>query len=224
MHFQSYEITMSDAGTVQLPAEVVRACGPDIVLLRGLADCLMLYPEDLFNSRLGALMSDVDQDLRSLKRFIAGGAYAAELDSTGCLEIPGGLASFAELDSGLALLCVGKHARLMSASRWSELRGAVEDGGGSVEVDRAPGDPLTWLVPDADTPRVLALVRHALAGLTGQPEDPERLLDVLGVIGPPEDGSVEVLVAARDATHPAGNAWSISRVPLRLTSLQDAAS
>lgn len=224
MLFQSYEITMSDAGTVQLPAEVVRAYGPNVVLLKGLAYCLMLYPEDLFNSRLGALMSDVDQDFRNLKRFISGGAYCAELDSTGYLEIPGGLASFAELDSGLALLCTGKHARLMSAARWAELRGAVEAGGGSIEVDRAPGDPLTWFVPDAETPRVLALARHALAGLTGQPEDPGRLLDVLGVIGPTEDGSVEVLVAARDATQSAGNAWSISRVPLKLASLQDAAS
>ncbi|MBN1193683.1 MAG: hypothetical protein JXA36_08365 [Coriobacteriia bacterium] len=224
MHFQSYKITMSDAGTVHLPAEAVRAYGPNVVLLKGLADCLMLYPEGLFNSRLGSLMSDVDQSLRNLKRLIAGGAYAAELDSTGYLEIPGDLASFAELDSGLALLCVGKHARLMSASRWSELRGAVEAGGGSVEVDRAPGDPLTWLVPDVEAPGVLALVRHALAGLTGQPEDPGRLLDVLGVIGPTEDGSVEVLVAARDATQSAGIAWSISRVPVKLTSLQDAAS
>lgn len=205
-------------------SEVVCAYGPNVVFLKGLADCLMLYPEDLFNSRLGALMSDMDQSLRNLKRFIAGGAYAAEIDSTAYLEIPGELASFAELDSGLALLCVGEHARLMSASRWSELRGAVEAGGGSVEVDRAPGDPLTWLVPDAETPRVLALARHALAGLTGQPEDPERLLDVLGVIGPTEDGSIEVLVAARGATQSAGKAWSISRVPLKLASLQDAAS
>ena len=51
-----------------------------------------------------------------------------------------------------------------------------------------------------------------------------NLLELLGVIGPTEDGSVEVLVAARGATQSAGKAWSISRVPLKLASLQDAAS
>lgn len=117
MHFQSYEITMSDAGAIELPDEVADALGPNVVLFKGERGTLILCPGDRFGSCLGATTASTDRSLRDRKRFAVGGAYAAELGLHGKLEIPEHLAWYAELSHDLTLQCLGTHCKIINRTR-----------------------------------------------------------------------------------------------------------
>lgn len=117
MHFQSYEITMSDAGAIELPDEVAVALGPNVVLFKGEGGTLILCPEDRFDSCLGAIMAPADRSLRDRKRFAVSGAYSAELGSHGKLEIPEHLAWSAGLSRDLTLQCLGTHCKIINRAR-----------------------------------------------------------------------------------------------------------
>lgn len=111
----TYRLTMTDCGTLELPGEVVRPLGPAVVLFRGVDGCLMLCAQDRFDNCMDAMMPPDDHNLRTLRRFIAGSAYATGLGPDGALEIPAELTSFTGLGSAVVLTWTGVHARLVAA-------------------------------------------------------------------------------------------------------------
>ncbi|MBN1192733.1 MAG: hypothetical protein JXA36_03440 [Coriobacteriia bacterium] len=114
MVFGTYELTMTDTGTIELPAEVADDLGPNVVLFKGVRGTLVLCPENRFEGCLSAVMESEDRGARERKRFAAGGAYATELGPRGELEIPEHLAWYAELNRDLTLQCLGAHCAIVN--------------------------------------------------------------------------------------------------------------
>lgn len=112
MVFGTYDLTVTDTGTIELPTEVAEAVGPDIVLFKGVRGTLILCPEDHFEGCLTAMMESDDRDARERKRFATGGAYATELGPRGEVEIPENLAWYANLGRNLILRCLGTHCEI----------------------------------------------------------------------------------------------------------------
>jgi MraZ protein len=121
-----YECKMDAKGRLTLPSKIKsklpEVSGNQLVLIRGLEPCLVLYPLVEYRkiySRIGALNEFVEE-YRSLQRNVFSRISEVELDGAGRLLIPKSMLKYAKLEKEVILVGTGNRMELWDSIAYEE--------------------------------------------------------------------------------------------------------
>lgn len=123
-----YTHTIDPKKRLSLPSKFRKELGKQVVVTRGLDNCLFVYPinewkkigEKLANLPLG------QADTRGFNRFILSGAVEASIDSLGRVLVPEYLRDFASLKDKVVLAGVQTRIEIWDEKKWSEYKRKIE--------------------------------------------------------------------------------------------------
>lgn len=113
---------MDTKGRVIVPAKFREQLGGELVITRGLDDCLFAYSKEAWSAleeKLSSL-SFADKKIRSFNRFFLAGATDLEADKLGRILMPPALRKFASLDKEVVWVGVGNRIEIWDIDKWNE--------------------------------------------------------------------------------------------------------
>jgi MraZ protein len=121
MFLGEYQHTLDAKGRVSLPIKFRYSTGGQIVVSKGLEECLYVYPATGYQALLDKLMAggDFDRNIRALRRFFIAGASETDVDSAGRIAITPALRAHAGLTKDVVVAGVGDHIELWDAAKWA---------------------------------------------------------------------------------------------------------
>ncbi|RYY14198.1 MAG: division/cell wall cluster transcriptional repressor MraZ [Cytophagaceae bacterium] len=119
-----YDCKLDPKGRLVLPAKV-KAALPDtdanqLVLVRGLEPCLVLYPRSawkVIEDRVTAL-DEFNDEYRQFQRNFMRGMMDVELDSIGRFLLPGSLRRYAGLEKDAVVVGIGNRCEIWDPARY----------------------------------------------------------------------------------------------------------
>lgn len=117
-----YSHAIDAKGRLIIPSKFRDELGDKFAVTKGLDGCLLLYPEDGWESFVMKLQSlpTARKDAREIKRFYLGGALETEFDKQGRILIPANLLKFAGINNEAVVVGVGNHAEIWSSEKWED--------------------------------------------------------------------------------------------------------
>ena len=112
---------IDEKGRLIIPSKLREELGENIIVTRGLEDCLFLYSFkewSLIVSKLKALPF-TKKDARSFTRMFLSGATNAEFDKQGRIKIPAPLLDYASLDKETVIIGVNDRLEIWSKEKWN---------------------------------------------------------------------------------------------------------
>ncbi|MBJ6145117.1 division/cell wall cluster transcriptional repressor MraZ [Hymenobacter sp. BT559] len=121
-----YDCKLDPKGRLVLPAKV-KAALPDayanqLVLVRGLEPCLVLYPRsawDVIQARVMAL-DEFNEEYRQFQRNFLRGVTEVELDNIGRFLLPGSMRRYAGLEKEAIIVGLGNRCELWDPTRYDD--------------------------------------------------------------------------------------------------------
>jgi MraZ protein len=88
---------------------------------RGFGRELVVYTPDGYEGFLARLlaMDGFKNNVRDAKRYFTANAHVVDLDKSGRLNLPAGLATWAGLEGDAVVIGAGDHAEIMSPAEWA---------------------------------------------------------------------------------------------------------
>lgn len=122
MFLGEYQHTLDAKGRVSLPRKFRDETGSQLVVSKGLENCLYVYPAAGYREFLDDLMtaSSFDRNGRAVRRFFTSGATEVEVDSAGRVSLSPVLREFAALAKDVVVAGVGDHIEIWDARKWSD--------------------------------------------------------------------------------------------------------
>lgn len=122
-----YQHTLDDKGRVALPARFRELLGPRFMLVRGLDECLFIYPLDEWERLVERLKSvPISQsDFRAFARYFLAGAVEVEPDKQGRFVLPSHLREYAGLTKEVSILGVGNRLEIWDRAKWEEMKARI---------------------------------------------------------------------------------------------------
>lgn len=123
-----YTHTLDEKRRVSVPSTFREDLDGDVVLTRGLDNCIFLFPQEQWQKIADELseLSFGDSDSRGLNRFLLSGAREISLDDSGRMLIPDFLASFADLEDEAVFAGVNTRIEIWAKDRWNDYTEDVE--------------------------------------------------------------------------------------------------
>lgn len=123
-----YRHTLDDKKRISLPAKFRKEVGKNVVLTRGLDNCIFLYPQKEWAKITEKLaeLSIGQAGSRGFNRFMLSGAVEANVDSAGRILIPDFLKDFAGLTGKVVLAGVYNRIEIWEEKAWSEYTKRIE--------------------------------------------------------------------------------------------------
>ncbi|MEX2641031.1 MAG: division/cell wall cluster transcriptional repressor MraZ [Balneolales bacterium] len=128
-----YEHSIDSKGRVSFPHKLRRYLSPDaggrFTILRGLENCLLLYPEDQWlkvEEKLSGINFFKSEGRTVLRNFLRS-AEDLILDSQNRLPLPGNLKQWAGIDSRAIFIGMGERIELWSPDRLAKQDESLED-------------------------------------------------------------------------------------------------
>lgn len=112
---------LDEKGRIIIPSKLREELGENIIVTRGLEDCLFIYSEkewSLIVSKLKSLPF-TKKDARSFTRMFLSGATATEFDKQGRIKISLPLIEYAELNKECIIIGVNDRLELWSKDKWN---------------------------------------------------------------------------------------------------------
>lgn len=112
---------LDEKGRIIIPSKLREELGENIIVTRGLEDCLFIYSEkewSLIVSKLKSLPF-TKKDARSFTRMFLSGATAIEFDKQGRIKISLPLIEYAKLDKECIIIGVNDRLELWSKEKWN---------------------------------------------------------------------------------------------------------
>ena len=106
-----YKHTLDPKKRLSLPSKWRKELGKELVVTRGLDNCLFVYPLrewEKITEKIGQLPLG-QADTRSFNRFFLSGAVEVEVDSVGRILVPDFLKDFATLNTNVVLAGIHNH-------------------------------------------------------------------------------------------------------------------
>lgn len=130
MFFGEYTHTMDAKGRVSLPARHRNQLAGEVVLVKGLENCLWAFTPEAFQEFLGSMAKReaFDPRLRQTRRFFLAGAQDVELDSAGRIRVPQVLRDYAGLTKDVVVTGNGDRIELWDAGAWSDYQSTIDIG------------------------------------------------------------------------------------------------
>jgi MraZ protein len=128
MFLGEYQHTLDAKGRLSLPAKFRSQMTGSIVVVKGLEDCLYVFPSEDYENFLGQLTArgDFDTKFREVRRFFAAGAKEDELDTAGRIGIPANLRAYAKLERDVTVIGNGDRVEIWDAAAWAAYIGETE--------------------------------------------------------------------------------------------------
>lgn len=126
-----YTHVLDDKKRLTLPKKFKSELGKNVVLTRGLDNCLFLYSQKEWERTAGKLkeLSFTQADTRGFNRFMFSGAAEVEQDSAGRILIPDNLKRFANLRGKVVLAGVSDRVEVWDEREWQKYTAKVEKQG-----------------------------------------------------------------------------------------------
>lgn len=96
--------TIDSKGRVFVPAKFRGDLQGDLVIVKGLDDCIVLYNEEQWNAFIKKLETYGEIQMKKIKRFILASAFNTELDSQGRIVISQALRDHAKIEKEIAFV------------------------------------------------------------------------------------------------------------------------
>ena len=129
MFMGEYSHTIDAKGRIIVPAKFRESLGDNIVVTKGLDNCLFVYTSEdwrKFEEKLRTLPL-TNKDARKFTRFFLAGAAEMEIDKQGRILIPSVLREFAALEKDVVLGGVGSRIEIWDKARWNESISIYDD-------------------------------------------------------------------------------------------------
>ena len=113
---------------ISLPVKFRKEVGKNVVITRGLDNCLFVYSLKSWkkiSAKLGEL-SIGQADQRGFNRFLLSGAVEVEVDSVGRILIPDFLKDFAGLKNKVVITGVNDRIEVWNERLWNEYKRRIE--------------------------------------------------------------------------------------------------
>lgn len=113
--------SIDEKGRIIIPAKLREELGENIIVTRGLEDCLFIYSENEWSkvvSKLGTLPF-TKKDARSFNRMFLSGATNALFDKQGRVKISIPLINYAELKKECVIVGVGDRLEVWAKDKWN---------------------------------------------------------------------------------------------------------
>ena len=129
MFMGEYSHTIDAKGRIIVPAKFRESLGDNIVVTKGLDNCLFVYTSEdwrKFEEKLRTLPL-TNKDARKFTRFFLAGGAEMEIDKQGRILIPSVLREFAALEKDVVLVGVGSRIEIWDKARWNESISIYDD-------------------------------------------------------------------------------------------------
>ena len=116
-----YQHTIDSKGRVFVPAKFRSDLQGDLVIVKGLDSCIVLYNEEQWNAFIKKLETYGEMQMKRIKRFILASAFNTELDSQGRIVIPEDLRKHAGIEKEIAFIGLNNCVEIWRPDRFSEI-------------------------------------------------------------------------------------------------------
>lgn len=123
-----YTHTLDPKKRLSLPSKWRKELGSEVVITRGLDNCLFVYPLkewQTITEKIGRLPLG-QADTRGFNRFFLSGAQEVEIDSAGRILIPDFLKEFAGLNSKVVLAGIHDRVEIWDQNSWTDYKRHIE--------------------------------------------------------------------------------------------------
>lgn len=113
---------LDEKGRIIIPSKLREGLGENIIVTRGLEDCLFIYSEkewSLIVSKLKSLPF-TKKDARSFTRMFLSGATATDFDKQGRISISTPLKEYASLNKECIIIGVNDRLEIWSKEKWND--------------------------------------------------------------------------------------------------------
>ena len=122
-----FKHTVDDKKRISMPIKFRKEIGKNIIVTKGLDNCLFLYPLKEWKNiseKLGSLGMG-QSDTRGFNRFMLAGASEISVDSVGRILIPDHLKSFAGIENKVVFAGVHNRVEIWDDARWETYKTSV---------------------------------------------------------------------------------------------------
>jgi len=123
-----YKHTLDPKKRLSLPSRWRKELGKNLVITRGLDNCLFVYPLrewQKITDKIGQLPLG-QADTRSFNRFFLSGAVEVEVDSVGRILVPDFLKDFACLSASVVLAGIHSRIEIWDEKKWTQYKQKIE--------------------------------------------------------------------------------------------------
>jgi len=128
MFIGEYRHTIDIKKRLSLPAKFRKELGKEIIITRGLDNCLVIYPQKewkLMSDKLGRLPAS-QLEARGFARIMLSGAMAVELDRLGRILIPEYLKTYASFKKNVVICGLYNRLEVWDEHLWETYKKKVE--------------------------------------------------------------------------------------------------
>jgi MraZ protein len=124
-----FEHTIDDKNRLTLPARFREELGADVVVTRGLDECLNVFPRGEWDRMVGDQLGALDpfsREAREMERYFYSGAVEVDVDRQGRVMIPGPLSAYAKLGREVVVAGVRNRLEVWDREAWRKQRDEFE--------------------------------------------------------------------------------------------------
>lgn len=124
-----YHHNLDDKGRIIIPSRFREELGENIIITRGLEDCLFIYSESEWNKVVSKLktLPFTKKDARSFTRMFLSGATDAVFDKQGRIKITVPLIDYAGLSKECIIIGVNDRLEIWSKDKWDKFMVSAEE-------------------------------------------------------------------------------------------------
>ena len=128
MFIGEYIHNIDEKGRLAVPVKFRSKLASGAIVTKGLDNCLSLYPEEAWNKMVEKMeeLPLTKSKSRAYARFILTGAFSAEIDKQGRINLPATLREYAVVKNQVIVTGLGDHIEIWSTKRWEEYRENIE--------------------------------------------------------------------------------------------------
>ena len=122
MMMGEYNSNLDEKSRLVIPAKLRQELNSEIVITRGLDNCLFLYPKETFDiitEKLNSLPF-TKKDARNFSRFFLSGASLTAFDKQGRILISSPLINYANIKKECVIIGVGNRIEIWSKDNWEK--------------------------------------------------------------------------------------------------------
>ena len=121
-----YQHTVDSKGRVFVPAKFRADLLGNLILVKGLDECIVLYNEQQWNCFIEKLEAFGEMQMKEVKRFILASAFNTELDSQGRIVIPAKLREHASIDKDISFVGLSSNVELWNPDKFASVNSSVD--------------------------------------------------------------------------------------------------
>lgn len=121
-----YVHTVDSKGRVFVPAKFRSDLQGDLIIVKGLDPCIVLYNEEQWNAFIKKLEAYGEMQMKKIKRFILASAFNTELDSQGRIVISQELREHAGIEKEIAFVGLNNCVEIWQPDRFREVNDASD--------------------------------------------------------------------------------------------------